>query len=69
MDFLTGYTIKHFSDEEKLLKRYNNSDYFTHKQHHDGFKVTVGQLAEKVIQDSPAEEVIGLVSTSKAPAF
>ncbi|MDR1901087.1 MAG: hemerythrin family protein [Treponema sp.] len=64
MDFLTGYTVKHFSDEEKLQKQYKYPDYFIHKQYHDDFKVTVGKLTEKVIQDGPTEEVIGLVSTS-----
>jgi hemerythrin len=64
MDFLTGYTIKHFSDEEKLQKQYNYPDYFTHKQYHDDFKITVGQLTEKIIQDGSTEEVIGLVSSS-----
>jgi hemerythrin len=64
LDFLTSYTIKHFSDEEILQKRYNYPDYFTQKQYHDAFKVTVSQLAEKIIQDGPTEEVIGLVSTS-----
>jgi hemerythrin len=64
LDFLTGYTIMHFSDEEKLQLQYDYPDYFIHKQYHDDFKVTVGQLTERLVKEGPTEDMVGLVTTS-----
>jgi hemerythrin len=64
MDFLTGYTIKHFSDEEKLQKQYDYPDYLTHKRLHDDFKVVVGDLTKRLINQGPTEEIIDEVRTS-----
>ena len=38
---LVDYTILHFKNEEKLMKKYNYPDYDSHKQEHD-------ELIEKV---------------------
>jgi hemerythrin len=64
LDFLTGYTIMHFSDEEKLQRQYDYPDYFVHKQYHDDFKVTVGQLTERLMKEGPTENMVSLVTTS-----
>jgi hemerythrin len=64
MDFLTGYTIKHFSDEEKLQREYDYPDYLTHKRLHDDFKVVVGDLTKRLIREGPTEEIIEEVSAS-----
>jgi hemerythrin len=64
LDFLTGYTIMHFSDEEKLQLQYDYPDYFVHKQYHDDFKVTVGQLTERLVKEGPTEDMVNLVTTS-----
>jgi hemerythrin len=64
MDFLTGYTIKHFADEEKLQKQYDYPDYLTHKRLHEDFKVSVGELTKRLIREGPTEDIIDEVRTS-----
>jgi hemerythrin len=63
LDFLTGYTIMHFATEEKLQQQYKYPDYFVHKQYHDEFKMTVGELTERLISEGPTEDMIGLVTS------
>ena len=62
LDFLTGYTIMHFSTEEKLQVEYDYPDYLVHKRYHDEFKVTVGDLTQKLIKEGPTEELIAEVA-------
>ena len=62
LDFLTGYAIKHFIDEEKLQVQFNYPDYLNHKRIHDEFKGTVGELIQKVKNQGPTEEIIGELS-------
>jgi hemerythrin len=62
LDFLTGYTVMHFSTEEKLQVQYDYPDYLVHKRYHDEFKVTVGDLTQRVIKEGPTEEMIALVT-------
>jgi hemerythrin len=64
LDFLTGYTIMHFSDEEKLQVKYDYPDYLIHKRYHDEFKVTVGELTARIAKEGPSEEMIGIVTTA-----
>jgi hemerythrin len=58
MDFLTGYTIKHFADEEKLQQRFEYPDYLVHKRYHDEFKLVVGDLTNRLIKEGPSEALI-----------
>ena len=64
LDFLTGYTIKHFMDEERLQVDYNYPDYLNHKRIHDEFKGAVGELVGRVKKEGPTAEVINTVSES-----
>ena len=64
LDFLTGYTVMHFSTEEKLQVQYDYPDYAIHKRYHDDFKGTVGELTERLRKEGPNEEMIGLVTTT-----
>jgi len=64
LDFLTGYTIKHFMDEEKLQVQFNYPDYLNHKHIHEEFKGKVGELIEKVKKEGPTQEIINEVSTA-----
>ncbi|MDR1429865.1 MAG: hemerythrin family protein [Spirochaetaceae bacterium] len=64
LDFMTGYTIKHFADEEKLQKQYQYPDYLIHKQYHDDFKIVVGDLANQLLEEGPTDELVSLVNTS-----
>ena len=63
LDFLTGYAVKHFADEEQLQCDYEYSDYLNHKRIHDEFKATVGKLVERVMKEGPTESMIGEVSS------
>jgi len=62
LDFLTGYTIKHFMDEEKLQVQFNYPDYLNHKRIHDEFKVKVGELVNRVKGKGPTPELINEVT-------
>jgi hemerythrin len=64
LDFLTGYTIMHFTTEEKLQTQYDYPDYLIHKRYHDEFKVTVGDLTKRLVAEGPTEEMIGIVTTT-----
>lgn len=48
LDFLIAYTIKHFSDEEKLQVLYQYPDYERHKQIHNEFRLSVKELTERL---------------------
>ena len=63
LDFLTGYAIKHFADEEQLQVDYEYPDYLMHKRIHDEFKGTVGGLIQQVKTQGPTEELINQVSS------
>jgi hemerythrin-like metal-binding protein len=64
VDFLTGYTIKHFADEEKLQRQYDYPEYLNHKKIHDEFKNTVKAMTERLIKEGPTGELIDIVSAA-----
>jgi hemerythrin len=64
VDFLTGYTIKHFADEEKLQKQYDYPDFLNHKRIHDDFKVTVKGMTDRLIKEGPTSELVTEVSSA-----
>ena len=64
LEFLTGYAVKHFADEEQLQVKFNYPDYLNHKRIHDDFKVLVGEFVQKVNKEGPTEEIIETVSTT-----
>ena len=64
LDFLTGYTIKHFSDEEKLQKDSNYPDYLNHKRIHENFKLTVKGMVEQVKKEGPTKKIMNDVTES-----
>ena len=64
LDFLTGYAVKHFADEERLQSDYNYPDYLNHKRIHDDFKVVVSELVGKVKKEGPTETIINEVSSA-----
>jgi hemerythrin len=53
LDFLTDYTAKHFSAEEKLQMQHKYPQYESHKKLHDGFKQVVAELAGKLKAKGP----------------
>jgi hemerythrin len=62
LDFLTGYTIMHFGDEEKLQVKYDYPDYLVHKRIHEDFKKTVGDLTKRLRDEGPKEELVNIVT-------
>jgi len=64
LDFLTGYAVKHFADEEKLQVQYDYPDYLNHKRIHDDFKGVVGNLVQRVVKEGPTVEMVDLVSST-----
>jgi hemerythrin len=48
MDFLAAYTIKHFNDEEKLMKEVDYPEILVHRTFHEGFKKTVAEYIERL---------------------
>ena len=60
--FLANYAIKHFTDEEALQIEYNYPDYETHKQIHDDFKTTIGNLVQKFKESGSSSDLSNDVS-------
>ena len=63
LEFLIGYVVKHFDDEEKLQLQYNYPGYVNHKNVHEAFKVDVGELARNLKADGPTVRLVGKVNS------
>ena len=61
LEFMAGYVIKHFADEERLMNHYDYPDYLNHKRIHDDFKVTAAELIQQVSIEGPSEQLIDKV--------
>jgi methyl-accepting chemotaxis protein len=61
LDFLSDYTVKHFFDEEQILKKYAYSDLPRHHEYHEAFKKTVKDLAHEFILKGVSEKLINEV--------
>jgi len=57
LSFLVNHAIRHFTDEEALLLEYGYPDYEAHKQEHNDFKETVGELMQRFEQNGASEEL------------
>lgn len=62
MDFLVAYTIKHFNDEEKLMREANYPEKLLHRMFHEDFKKIVASYVERLKEEGPnnmlAESVV-----------
>jgi len=58
MEFLVGYTVKHFTDEEALQRKYDYPEYHEHKQAHTDFKAVALGLSAELYRDGPTDEFI-----------
>ncbi|GHV71063.1 hypothetical protein AGMMS49928_21290 [Spirochaetia bacterium] len=58
LDFLSDYTVKHFFDEEQLLKKNGFTDLDHHHQYHEAFKKTVKDLSHEFIFKGASESLI-----------
>jgi hemerythrin len=63
LEFLVGYTIKHFKDEEALQKRYEYPEYLRHKGYHDAFKKEVGGYVESLQKEGANPDLLVEVYT------
>ena len=61
MEFLLGYTVKHFADEEELQRKCDYPDYYAHRQLHIDFKGVAQDLVNKMPQEGPTDEFITMV--------
>jgi hemerythrin len=62
IDFLLGYTVKHFHDEEALQIEYGYPDYYEHVSYHREFKGQVAQLAGRLQEEGPTRELVDEIS-------
>ena len=58
MEFLTAYSIKHFSMEEDLMEKCEYPGYLEHKRLHEGFREVLKDLTKKLRNDGPTETLI-----------
>ncbi|MDR1650284.1 MAG: hemerythrin family protein, partial [Synergistaceae bacterium] len=66
LEFLNAYIIKHFGDEEKIMERYDYSEYLYHKRYHDEFKAAVRELTSRLLEAGPTDTLVGEVHSSVA---
>jgi hemerythrin-like metal-binding protein len=57
LSFLRDYTIKHFFDEEKLLRERGYPDLASHKKLHDDFKKTVRALETDFFRQGASQDL------------
>ncbi|HHW56829.1 MAG TPA: hemerythrin family protein [Clostridia bacterium] len=62
MKFLKDYTVKHFSDEENLMKKYQYPSYEEHKKIHEDFVKKVDELDEKIKKEGINLSIIMFVN-------
>jgi len=55
--FLVHYTVLHFTDEETFMQSHNYPDIKRHKQLHEDFKITVGELVQKFNDNGSTTEL------------
>jgi methyl-accepting chemotaxis protein len=58
LDFLSAYTVKHFSEEEALQQKYNYPEYPAHRRIHENFKTTVQGCADELNAQGPSEAML-----------
>jgi hemerythrin len=64
MQFLLDYTVKHFTDEEKMQQQYKYPGYVSHKKLHDAFRASVVALAKQLATEGPSIALVSKVNSS-----
>ena len=62
LDALVGYTVEHFIDEEALQLKHSYPGYEKHREMHNKFKVTVGDLVQRFTASGSSKELVGDVN-------
>lgn len=58
LDFLSGYVVKHFADEEKMMVATKYPDYGIHRMYHENFKATVQKLTREMFENGVTEDFV-----------
>ena len=61
MDFLSDYTLLHFSAEEKLMADSDYPEYSIHKRYHEELKETMKNLTKKYAREVSPDDFISIV--------
>ena len=64
LEFMNGYIVKHFGDEEKMMRQFHYVDYDKHREYHEAFKTVVRNLTQRLLQEGPTEFLVGEVHIS-----
>lgn len=54
MKFLRNHTDHHFADEEALMEKINYPELEKHRQNHQAFSVTLGELERRFQEEGPS---------------
>lgn len=56
--FLENYVVTHFGTEENLMRLYNYPDYNAHKNHHEQFIKSFGELKNQLAATGPGTHIV-----------
>ncbi len=62
LDFLQNYTVKHFSDEQKLHTKHKYSEKDAHKRLHDAFIKEVQSIKREYLNNGESIVLLGKVN-------
>jgi len=54
LTFLDDYVVEHFSNEERLQRKYNYPSYASHKMEHDSFVARIKAVQEEIKSEGVA---------------
>lgn len=54
LTFLDDYVVEHFTNEEKLQRKYNYPSYASHKMEHDSFVARIKAVQEEIKSEGVA---------------
>lgn len=63
LNFLTDYTIKHFTDEENMQIQHEYPNYNSHKVLHETFKKNIAELADELKKEGPTIVLVGKLNS------
>jgi hemerythrin len=69
MQFLKDYTVKHFKDEENLMKKYQYPMYEEHKKIHEDLVKKVEDLDERIKREGVSLSVVMTVNKTLVDWF
>lgn len=64
LEFLSGYTHKHFADEEALQTESDYPDYLNHRRCHNDFRTVVAGYIGEVREKGASQELVKMVAES-----